>query len=71
MGWLLITRLTVLFILTILFLILFLFAAKWEEQELTKRFGDTYKQYKKTVPFFIPYPKRQKNLEAPITQNER
>ena len=62
LGWFFMTRFTVLAIMTILFLILFIFVAKWEETELTDRFGDTYHHYKATVPFFIPYPKRRKTI---------
>jgi protein-S-isoprenylcysteine O-methyltransferase Ste14 len=62
LGWFFTTRFTVLVIMTVLFLVLFIFVAKWEEQELTDRFGDTYHHYKETVPFFIPYPKRHKSI---------
>jgi len=38
---------------------LFRFAAKWEEEELTERFGDEYLSYKESVPFFFPRPRRE------------
>ncbi|MFX1544516.1 MAG: methyltransferase family protein [Promethearchaeota archaeon] len=53
-GWTLLLRLTFLLIVTILFLPLFLRAAKWEEEELTERFGEEYLSYKERVPFFLP-----------------
>lgn len=61
LGWFFTICLTFLAIMTILFLTLFIFVAKWEEKELTDRFGDTYLHYKNTVPFFIPYPKKPKS----------
>lgn len=53
-GWFFLFRVTFLLILTILFMILFYIIAKWEEKELTERFGEEYLQYKQTVPRFIP-----------------
>ncbi len=46
-------------ILIILFSLLFIFNAKWEERELTERFGEEYKEYKRKVPFIIPRWKRK------------
>ena len=54
MGWTLLLRLTFLLIVMILFLPLFVRAAKWEEEELTERFGEEYLLYKENVPFFFP-----------------
>jgi protein-S-isoprenylcysteine O-methyltransferase Ste14 len=59
-GWFFVTRLTALLILTLLSVILFYFVAKWEERELTARFGAQYVEYKRAVPFFIPHPKLRK-----------
>jgi protein-S-isoprenylcysteine O-methyltransferase Ste14 len=53
-GWALLLRLTFLLIVMILFLPLFVRAAKWEEEELTERFGEEYLLYKERVPFFFP-----------------
>ena len=53
-GWTLLLRLTFLLIVTTLFLPLFVRAAKWEEEELTDRFGEEYLSYKERVPFFLP-----------------
>jgi protein-S-isoprenylcysteine O-methyltransferase Ste14 len=50
---------TFILIMTILFVLLFIRVAKWEEKELTERFGDDYTRYKDDVPFFVPYPKRK------------
>ncbi len=58
-GWTLFLRLTFLLIVTILFLPLFAFAAKWEEEELAERFGDEYLSYKRRVPFFLPRLRRE------------
>ena len=58
-GWIFVTRLTPLVIMTILFIFLFIRVAKWEENELTERFGQQYLEYKVKVPFFVPYPKRR------------
>jgi len=60
-GWAFLFLLTPLFIVTILFIILFIFVAKWEEKELFNRFGEAYQNYKKQVPFIIPYKKRPSN----------
>ncbi len=58
-GWVIIFRLTFLLIMTLLFIILFYFVAKWEEKELFERFGEEYLHYKEKVPLFIPYPKKR------------
>jgi len=47
LGWFFIFRVTFLLILTLLFVGMFSFVAKWEEKELTERFGEEYLQYKK------------------------
>ena len=57
-GWFFIFESTFLLILTILFIIFYCSYAKWEEKELTERFGEEYAEYKKTVPFFVPYPRK-------------
>ncbi|MFX0044993.1 MAG: methyltransferase family protein, partial [Candidatus Hermodarchaeota archaeon] len=56
MGWTLVFTSTFLLIVTMLFLPLFRFAAKWEEEELAERFGEEYLSYKESVPFFFPRP---------------
>lgn len=62
LGWFFFFLLTFLLIMTFLFIILFLLVAKWEEKELSERFGEEYLNYKKSVPFFFPRPgKRFKN----------
>ena len=48
-------------ILTVVAFIHFMFVAKWEEKELTERFGKTYLDYKARVPFFIPSLRRKSN----------
>lgn len=53
-GWFFLLQLTVILFMTLLFIPHFYFVAKWEEKELTERFGDEYLQYKKRVPFIIP-----------------
>lgn len=53
LGWSLVFVSTFLIIISILFIPLFRFAAKWEEQELTERFGEEYRSYKERVPFFF------------------
>ncbi|MFW9798979.1 MAG: methyltransferase family protein [Candidatus Thorarchaeota archaeon] len=58
-GWTLFLRLTFLLILTMLFLPLFGFAIKWEEKELTERFGEEYVLYKERVPLFFPRLRRE------------
>jgi len=52
-GWFLVLQITVLLIVSVLFAIHFYFVAKWEEKELTQRFGDEYLDYQKKVSFFI------------------
>lgn len=53
-GWFLVLRWTPIAILTVLFLILFMLVGRWEQRELTERFGKAYQDYKQRVPFFIP-----------------
>jgi protein-S-isoprenylcysteine O-methyltransferase Ste14 len=59
-GWFFTTCFTILLILSLLFAVLFYFLAKWEEAELTERFGADYEQYRQAVPFFIPHPRLRK-----------
>ena len=70
-GWFLITRLTMLLIATILFSALFGFVAKWEERELTERFGAQYEQYRRAVPFFIPHPHLRRHPAETSTRSRR
>ncbi|MHA1231079.1 MAG: methyltransferase family protein [Candidatus Helarchaeota archaeon] len=63
-GCFFILQLTFILILSIIFTVHLYFIAKWEEKELEKRFGDEFIEYKKSVPFFIPYPKRQKKKKS-------
>jgi protein-S-isoprenylcysteine O-methyltransferase Ste14 len=58
-GWAITLRLTFLLILTILFAVWFYILGKWEEKELTRRFGEDYLQYKRSVSFFFSVPKKQ------------
>ena len=62
-GWFCVSRFTPLGILTALAFVHFIFVAKWEEKELTERFGKTYLDYKTRVPFLIPS-LRQKSGEG-------
>jgi protein-S-isoprenylcysteine O-methyltransferase Ste14 len=59
-GWSLLTRFTPFIFITLLFMILFVQVAIWEEKELIDRFGEEYIEYKKRVPFIIPFPKLRK-----------
>jgi protein-S-isoprenylcysteine O-methyltransferase Ste14 len=38
----------------IFFLASILFVALWEEQDLEKRFGEPYREYKKKIPRWVP-----------------
>lgn len=58
-GWFFVLQLTVVLFLTILFMIHFYLVAKWEERELTERFGEVYLEYKRRVPFIIPSLKKR------------
>jgi protein-S-isoprenylcysteine O-methyltransferase Ste14 len=58
-GWTFVLRLTFVLIVTLLFLPLFGFAARWEEDELAERFGEEYLSYKERVPFFFPRLRRE------------
>ena len=41
-------------------ILLIIFVKTWEEKDLEKRFGDSYRDYKKKVSFIFPMPpKRQ------------
>ena len=57
-GWSLFLMLTFLLIIALLFIPLFGFVAKWEENELIERFGAEYLSYKERVPRFFPQPRR-------------
>ncbi|MCX5636656.1 MAG: isoprenylcysteine carboxylmethyltransferase family protein [Planctomycetota bacterium] len=59
LGWFFVFRWTPVAIMTVLFLVHFMLVAKWEEKELTQRFGDQYRDYKQRVPFLIPGRKRK------------
>jgi protein-S-isoprenylcysteine O-methyltransferase Ste14 len=54
LGLFFVTRSTPIAILTLFGFVHFMLVAKWEERELTKRFGKEYLDYKHRVPFFIP-----------------
>lgn len=54
LGLFFIWRSTPIAILTLFGFVHFVLVAKWEERELTKRFGKEYLDYKQRVPFFIP-----------------
>lgn len=54
LGWFFLFQLTAVLILTSLFLVHFIFVARWEERELRERFGQEYEDYKRRVPFFVP-----------------
>jgi len=58
-GWFCVSRFTPLAILTVLAFVHFMFVAKWEEKELTERFGKTYLDYKARVPLLIPRLRRK------------
>jgi protein-S-isoprenylcysteine O-methyltransferase Ste14 len=58
-GWFCVSRFTPLGILTVLAFVHFMFVARWEEKELTERFGKTYLDYKTRVPFLIPRLRRK------------
>ena len=62
LGWFCVSRFTPLAILTVLAFVHFMFVAKWEEKELTERFGKTYLDYKARVPFIIPRLKRKSGV---------
>ena len=62
-GWFCVSRLTPLGLLAVLAFVHFMFVARWEEKELTERFGKTYLDYKTRVPFFIPSLRR--NSDGP------
>jgi len=59
LGWFCVSRFTPLGFLTVLAFVHFMFVAKWEERELTERFGKDYQNYKQRVPFFIPSLRRK------------
>lgn len=53
-GWAFLLLLTFLFIMPFFFMLLFYFVVRWEEKELSERFGEEYLAYKKAVPRFFP-----------------
>jgi len=53
-GWAFILLFTFLFIMPFFFMLLFVLVARWEEKELSERFGEEYLTYKKAVPRFFP-----------------
>ena len=63
-GWFCVSRFTPLGILTVLAFAHFMLVAKWEEKELTERFGKTYLDYKASVPFFIPSLRQKSGVTA-------
>jgi protein-S-isoprenylcysteine O-methyltransferase Ste14 len=60
LGWFLVLPFTFILISSVLFLFLFYFTAKSEENQLTQKFGKKYLIYKRKVPLFIPYPRSYK-----------
>jgi len=58
-GWFFLLQLTVILLMTLLFIPHFYLVAKWEERELTERFGEEYLKYKKRVPFIVPSLKKR------------
>ncbi len=60
LGWFLVLPFTFILISSVLFLFLFYFTAKSEENQLTQKFGKQYLAYKRKVPLFIPYKKSYK-----------
>jgi len=63
LGWFFVFRWTPIAVLTILFFIWFIFVAKWEQRELTRRFGKEYEEYCRRVPFLVPT-RRPKSKES-------
>jgi len=59
LGWFFVFRWTPLAIMTVLFLVHIILVVKWEEQELTQRLGDQYRNYKRRTPFLIPGRRRK------------
>ena len=53
-GWAFLLLFTFLFIMPFFFMLLFFLVARWEEKELSERFGEEYLTYKKAVPRFFP-----------------
>jgi protein-S-isoprenylcysteine O-methyltransferase Ste14 len=49
-----VTRFTPVAIITLLAFTHFMIVARWEDRELTRRFGAAYQDYKQRVPFLIP-----------------
>jgi protein-S-isoprenylcysteine O-methyltransferase Ste14 len=41
--------------------LLILFVKTWEEKDLERRFGESYRKYKETVSFLIPLPSKGQN----------
>lgn len=67
LGWFMVLQFTFILISSILFLLLFYFTAKAEENHLSKKFGTKYHSYKRKTPLFIPY----KILYKKINQHRR
>ena len=59
-GWFFVLLFTFLLIMPVFFMLLFFFVARWEEKELTERFGEAYLNYKKSVPRFFPRFRKQR-----------
>ena len=62
-GWFFILLFTFLLIMLFFFMLLFFLVARWEEKELSERFGEEYLTYKKAVPRF--FPRLKKHTENP------
>lgn len=59
LGLFFVSRSTPIAMLTLFAFVHFMLVAKWEERELTERFGKEYLDYKQRVPFFIPSIRRR------------
>jgi len=55
LGWFMVLPFTFILISSILFMFLFYFTAKAEENHLFEKFGTKYHSYKRKTPLFIPY----------------
>lgn len=58
-GWLLLTRVTAVLALLLLFALHFLIVGRWEERELARRFGAEHAAYRREVPALWPRLRRQ------------
>jgi protein-S-isoprenylcysteine O-methyltransferase Ste14 len=56
-GWFLVLPFTFILISVFLFSVLFYITARSEEKQLQQKYGRKYLEYKRKVPFLIPYPK--------------